>query len=456
MQQFWEHNGGGLIKTSGGALTLANCTITNNAMRFQEGVGCRFTAGSVLMTNCVVAGNTIPHNGGSYINLGKYGIGLYATGANLEIVDCVISNQSADTADARSTSGGGLSFDNGTCRVVRTTFVSNRGPNNGAGGGAVYLHSGATMSAVFSNCIFRANQVDSTQGSDGYGGAIWANLNAARTAAFVNCTFAFNTNKLGNGGAVYLSNGTLLMRNCVLWTNRVTNTGKLGHDVNVAGGTLRASYSGLTGTASPHVYVTGGSATFSSCMTNNPLFASATDLHVQSTAGRWQNGSYVTSDTAYSPCIDAGDPADSVGAEPAANGARVNIGVYAGTDQASKSPTAAPLVANRSVLTNNTTQMILRGELTNDAAVIATVGICYGTNSVVGETTNGWQYVAQIYPPQQTGTVFSVTTLFLLTNTTYYYRTYAPIRTVAVGRRRNLSQRFRTIRQDGVSVAGRM
>ena len=38
---------------------VLNCTIANNGMRFTEGVGCRFTAGSVLMTNCTVAGNPV-------------------------------------------------------------------------------------------------------------------------------------------------------------------------------------------------------------------------------------------------------------------------------------------------------------------------------------------------------------------------------------------------------------
>jgi predicted component of type VI protein secretion system len=157
-------------------------------------------------------------------------------------------------------------------------------------------------------------------------------------------------------------------------------------------------------------------------MTNNPLFASESDLHVQSPAGRWSNGTFVTTDTAYSPCIDAGDPATAYGSEPVPHGSRVNLGAYGTTAQASKSPNAAPQVADRGMGFLDYTRATISGELVSASAVIAEVGVCYGTNSVAGDTTNGWQYVGRVYPPQQTGTVFSVTTPYLLTNTTYYYR----------------------------------
>jgi len=62
------------------------------------------------------------------------------------------------------------------------------------------------------------------------------------------------------------------------------------------------------------------------------------DYHLKSQAGRWSpvSGSWV-SDDVTSPCIDAGDPNMSVGDEPQPNGGRINMGVYGGTVQASKS-----------------------------------------------------------------------------------------------------------------------
>jgi hypothetical protein len=43
-------------------------------------------------------------------------------------------------------------------------------------------------------------------------------------------------------------------------------------------------------------------------------------------------------DDVTSPCIDAGDPSEGVGPETLPNGGRINIGVYGGTSEASRSP----------------------------------------------------------------------------------------------------------------------
>ncbi len=66
----------------------------------------------------------------------------------------------------------------------------------------------------------------------------------------------------------------------------------------------------------------------------------AGDYHLQSQAGRWdpQTQSWVL-DEVTSPAIDAGLASSPVGHEPAPNGGRINMGVYGGTPEASKSPT---------------------------------------------------------------------------------------------------------------------
>jgi hypothetical protein len=62
------------------------------------------------------------------------------------------------------------------------------------------------------------------------------------------------------------------------------------------------------------------------------------DYHVQSSAGRWdESASNWLHDEATSPCIDGGDPNDPIGSEPAPHGGIVNMGVYGGTTEASKS-----------------------------------------------------------------------------------------------------------------------
>jgi parallel beta-helix repeat protein len=63
------------------------------------------------------------------------------------------------------------------------------------------------------------------------------------------------------------------------------------------------------------------------------------DYHLRSPAGRYyRNGQVWAVDDSTSPCIDAGDPASDVGDEPFPHGARINMGAYGGTCEASKSP----------------------------------------------------------------------------------------------------------------------
>jgi hypothetical protein len=62
------------------------------------------------------------------------------------------------------------------------------------------------------------------------------------------------------------------------------------------------------------------------------------DYHLKSQAGRWDPAKEVwVLDDVTSPCIDAGDPNSPVGDEPQPNGGRINLGVYGGTAEASKS-----------------------------------------------------------------------------------------------------------------------
>lgn len=74
---------------------------------------------------------------------------------------------------------------------------------------------------------------------------------------------------------------------------------------------------------------------------DDPLFADPDnlDFRLQSVAGRLDPSTmqWVTDD-ATSPCVDGGDPESDVGDEPEPNGARVDMGMYGGTRDASNSP----------------------------------------------------------------------------------------------------------------------
>lgn len=66
----------------------------------------------------------------------------------------------------------------------------------------------------------------------------------------------------------------------------------------------------------------------------------ALDFHPLSEYGRWRNGSFVADDRT-SFAVDHGDVYQEVGDEPDGNSARINIGMYGGTAQASKGPDGA-------------------------------------------------------------------------------------------------------------------
>jgi hypothetical protein len=70
------------------------------------------------------------------------------------------------------------------------------------------------------------------------------------------------------------------------------------------------------------------------------------DYHLRSKAGRYDPAArkFVTTDKETSPLIDLGNPTAGFAAEPTPNGGRVNVGMYGGTKEASKSAGAGRIV----------------------------------------------------------------------------------------------------------------
>ena len=98
----------------------------------------------------------------------------------------------------------------------------------------------------------------------------------------------------------------------------------------------------------------------------DPLFASASDFHLRSTAGRFDPlanggvGAFVI-DAQHSPAIDAADPAASFSAEPSPNGGRANLGAYGNTAEASKSGSAgSPTATSNATRTATPTRTVTR------------------------------------------------------------------------------------------------
>ncbi len=138
------------------------------------------------------------------------------------------------------------------------------------------------------------------------------------SGSVINCTIA------NNEGSGISTSGEI--RNCII----VGNGG-----YGIGGGTL-ISFNNVWGNFFGSY---GGSSPSSKDIHENPQFASTNNFRLESEAGRWDQltGQWVM-DSVTSPCIDAGDPNDSVETELNPNGGRINMGAYGGTSEASKSP----------------------------------------------------------------------------------------------------------------------
>jgi parallel beta-helix repeat protein len=191
----------------------------------------------------------------------------------------------------------------------------------------------------------------------------------AQTYSTVENCLARGTASTNNGAGIYIGSSSATLNNCT-----VTENGKYGVYLGSSGTTLRntlicadgaddyavyrgsagytltSDYNDLFTTNAALVGYSGGNrATLADwqtatsqdahSLTADPVFADAAtnDYHIMSTGGRWYPAMQVwTNDSVDSPCLDAGDPASTVGDEPQPNGARINIGAYGGTAEASK------------------------------------------------------------------------------------------------------------------------
>lgn len=275
------------------------------------------------------------------------------------------------------------------------TIINGYGPNEPfstteySAGGAIYCIG---SSPTIRNCIFKDNYCDY------WGGAVHCDNSRA---GFSNCTFRENVSG-DTGGGLYNRISTIKVANCLFTDNSadagggiynidgastVRNTLFVGNSAAIAGGGLRNKRvnSTITNCIFFDNYCPAGGAihnvlaentTVSNCILwdnpdseiegdaevtycdvkggwpgegnidADPCFADTTggDYHLKSQAGRWDpDGKTWVVDDVTSPCIDAGDPSSSIGWELYPNGGIVNIGIYGGTQEASKSYFGGPV-----------------------------------------------------------------------------------------------------------------
>jgi len=194
----------------------------------------------------------------------------------------------------------------------------------------------STSSPTLANCLIVGNLPgDSTS----------ATVHCTNShAAFINCTIA--DNQAGTfGAALYLQSSPVTVANSILWDN--TPRGILFNGIReplICYSAISGGWPGPGNLEVDPLFAAAGQWV----NRNDPMMAVGPndpravwimgDYHLQSQTGRWhpKTGTWLH-DQVTSPCIDGGDPATPVGPEPLPSGGIINMGVYGGTIEASKS-----------------------------------------------------------------------------------------------------------------------
>ncbi len=217
------------------------------------------------------------------------------------LVDCVIR----DNVN-RDGNGGGLAMSGGTAEwcVISNNYFWISGSTTTSRGGGAYVSGG-----VLRNSVITHNRGDHNTGNGAYGGG----LNVVGSGIVESCLVKFNSltgsANIGDGGGVYLENGTL--RNCTVVENSCTKSLQNGGGVYQAGGTMLNTIvwdnTVVAGTSGTNYYGTGGSATYSCAQELTGGAGNRIDdpLFVEPAAGN------VRLQALTSLCVDAGqyDPA---------------------------------------------------------------------------------------------------------------------------------------------------
>lgn len=337
-----------------GTMTFQDCHFEGNSAGDGGALSCG--NGIVSIVDCAFHLNTARRGGGAIANHDS----VRQTGPGLEPESHLVVTHCAFTENVASR-GGALDNLHSAPTLTDCTFRSNVADGTGGGlqgGGAVYTRSGFSrgggtpveIAPTFLRCRFIANRpVGGIRGT--YGGGLYNDNSATR---LVHCLFAGNV--ANNGGGVYSRGAGPTLRYCTFAQNYdalMDETGGTlldhcivwGDAANGVSGPVLALYSDIVGgwPGEGNIDV-------------DPLFAAPGhwkregdvwidgDYHLKSQAGRWDPGSesWVLDDVT-SPCIDVGDPKAPIGEEPVPNGGIVNLGVYGGTSEASKSYLGDPV-----------------------------------------------------------------------------------------------------------------
>jgi len=250
-----------MIFNGGGAMRLADCTISGDSSSSVGGFGIRtfYYTGKVDLVDCTIedlpnggiinAGSTLNMTGCRIINnSGRGGLVDQYSYSNSTLTDCTVSGNTTNGSFVYG-SGGGVSNLQGTLAMTDCTVSGNRDlatPSSAyiTGGGGIVNEGTATLDG----CTLSDNS------ALGSGGAL---LNGG-TATLTNCTMSGNSASLGGGVAIY---GQSSLVACTIGGNSSTKAGGGGGlyaaastttltDSIVAGNTALNAQNDIAGAAS--------------------------------------------------------------------------------------------------------------------------------------------------------------------------------------------------------------
>lgn len=370
----------------GGAVFLAGCR------------GVTFKDSSITSNNAT---------SGSSANQDAYGAGIYLSNSWVTLTNVMIAtNRATGLGNCGAFGGGVCLIGNSRMTVTRSTFLGNAAngytANQYGNGAGFYVQAGSVLELSETVLSGNTNRGLFTYGGAGanYGTLIMRNClvfsnrtgNAhsdgiflgGGTGVLVNCTVADN-----NSVGLRYGGGVVAVTNCIVWGHSANDL--LDFPTDGQGAITSVWYSCIGG---------GQNAGYQGCLSTDPLFADRLTYHLQSTNGYYTGGYFAggswTNATATSPLIDRGDPTSDCTREPAPNGGWVNMGAYGNTEVASKSPdivVVPPSVANLGAMVWGHRTVVLRGSVTNTGGQLPQVWFRYWASgsAFTNEVPMGYQ-----------------------------------------------------------------
>lgn len=221
-----EPAGAGIFN-DGSTLIVSNCVISGNSAPYGGGIA---SSGPLTVTASTIAGNSANEN--SLCNSGGAGGGIYSS-ADLKVIASTITGNSANNnTGCQNGAGGAGIYCTAGLTVTGSTITGNSESGNNMYGAGIY--NGGT--GVVSNCVISGNSGSSVGGS--LGGGVYS------TASLTVIASTIRGNSANSGGGIWGSASLT-----------VTATTITSNSVNIAGGVYPADkgggiYNGGTGAVS--------------------------------------------------------------------------------------------------------------------------------------------------------------------------------------------------------------